>query len=535
MKLRAWIALVLSGALVVSTSLSAAGAGSSSSTWLFGLKPLKAPLTKKKVTLTMFASAAALAPPYNDMLLFKKLEKATNVHINWIQVAGQDATEKMNLTLASGNLPDAFFSAPLSPQQLVQYGKDGAFIPFNGLLKYMPNVQRIFKDSPTLKATVTAPNGQIYSLPGGEGLGHGHGWIGADPYFLFINKAWLTKLHLKVPTTLAQLHTDLVAFKKHIPGSIPMSYIEDWWCADIGDLFGGFGVADNGDHIMVRNGKVMFDAAQPQFRDAVNYFHKWASEGLIDQEAFTQSDKQYFAKGSSSPEKVGAFIWWESTEFVTPAHDKDYTLVGPLAGPKGIKEVGFSNGYWAGPGSFVITKSDKDPVLTAKWIDLLFAPYEAAQLHWGPLGDVFALNKKGELVYKPLPAGVAMGEYRQKVSASMGVILPQWFGKYVAPEARAEVRIQRVKKIFAPHMEKQHYPFGAVYFTQDELKTLAPIQTNINNYVKKMKATWLLRGGVTGGWSSYLGTLRGMGLDQMLKILQTALDRYAKHGGKLDA
>jgi len=470
--------------------------------------------------------------------VFKRLEKATNVHIKWNNVPGDSAAEKLNLLLASGNLPDAFYSAPLSAQQFVQYGTNGAFIPLNPLLKYMPNVQRILDADPTLKQMVTAPDGNIYSLPGGEGLGSGHGWIAANPFFLFINKTWLSKLHLPVPTTLTQLHTDLLAFKNSSPAGknvIPMSFIEDFWCADIGGLFGGFGVPDGNDHLLVRNGKVLYSAVQPGYKQAINYFHTWAQEGLIDREALTQSVQQYFGKGQATPERVGAFIWWESTEYVSPAHDNDYALVGPLAGPSGTNDVTFLDGYWAGPGAFEITKANKNPILTAKWINLLYAPYEAAQLHWGPLGDVFKLSKTGELVYKPLPAGVAMGEYRQKVSAAMGIILPQWFGKYVAAEDRANVRIGRVKTVFAPHMEKQHYPMGAVYFTKDELQQLARVQTNIANYVKRTRATWLLNGGADQQWDSYVQALHSMGLDRMLQIYQTALDRYVQHGGKLDA
>jgi putative aldouronate transport system substrate-binding protein len=495
-------------------------------TWKFPFQKMS-PVAKQKVTLSMFMPANPNVPDFNKLKIFQDLENNTNVHINW--VSGQ-----LNTLIAGGDLPDAFVNAGFTPQQLAQYGQDGAFLSWNQYLKYMPNVEKIFKEYPSLKTISTAPNGQIYSLPGGEGFGIGHTSIFADHHFLFINKKYLDQIHQPVPTTLTQLHDDLLAFKTKLGVSIPMSFNEQAWAGDIAQLFGGFGLPDNLEHIVVRNGKVIFTAAQPEYKTAIDYFNSWVKEGLIDPEALTEKPEQYAAKEASG--KLGAFIDWDET----PAdnHQQDYVLVGPLAGPTGTVDVGFDNFYWAGPGAFVMTKSNPDPVLTAKWINLVYAPYQASQMHWGPAGndqnDIFNMNKNGELVfssfYKTLDN---YGAYRGKVSANMGVILPDWLNTYVAPEPRAQVRLDRIKNVFAPHMEEQHYPFGAVYFTPEENSQLTTLQTNINNYVNQNRATWLLKGGADQQWDSYSATLNNMGLKQYLNILQTALDRYVKAGGKL--
>jgi putative aldouronate transport system substrate-binding protein len=63
--------------------------------------------------------------------------------------------------------------------------------------KNMPNLTRRLKERPDLKVLVTSPDGHIYSLPRAEESG-----LAAVPYFTSINKAWLDKLGLKMPTTL---------------------------------------------------------------------------------------------------------------------------------------------------------------------------------------------------------------------------------------------------------------------------------------------------------------------------------------------
>ncbi|GMA59371.1 hypothetical protein GCM10025858_38740 [Alicyclobacillus sacchari] len=287
----------------VGQQAAATAAATPSETWDFPFTKTQ-PLSKHKVTLTMYIPTNPNVSNYNNLEIFRNLERDTNVHIDW--VGGN-----INTLIAGGNLPDAFVNAGFTPQQLAQYGEDGAFISWNQYLKYMPNVQKIFQEYPSLKEISTAPNGQIYSLPGGEGFGQGHTSIFADHHFLFINKKYLAEIHQPVPTTLAQLHADLEAFKTKLGITYPMAYNEQAWAGDIAQLFGGFGLPDNNEHIVVRNGKVIFTATQPQYKAAIDYFHTWFQQGLIDPESLTENGNQYAAKEASG--KLGAFIDWDET------------------------------------------------------------------------------------------------------------------------------------------------------------------------------------------------------------------------------
>ncbi len=487
------------------------------------------PIVDQPLTLRITAQkAGSLTPNFDQMELFKRLEPQTNVKVEWTNIASADYQDKKNLLLASGDLPDAFWNTGFNDQDIATYGGNGTLIPLEGLIdQYAPNLKKVFERRPEVKQAVTAPDGHIYTLP----FAVEFGGIGATPFFHVINKAWLDKLGLKMPTTLDELHDVLVAFKTKDPNGngkadeVPFSFIFNWWCADIGDLFGAFGMPDNLDHRIVRDGKVIFTAVQPEYKEAIAYFHKWVEEGLIDPESFSQDSKVYLAKGKTQDETLGSYIWWEIEEVVGPDRAKDYALVPPLAGPGGKVDVGHSNGSEYGRGGFAITKANKHPEITMRWVDLMYDPYMSAQVIWGPLGIIYEKDPSGMLVNKELPPGTSMGEFRQTVAPEgVGVILSDDFGKVVDMEPRAKQRIKDLNEVYKPKMEKEWYP--SVFFTPQETEQLSTQETDIKNFVNQQRAKWLVDGGIEEEWDGYVAQLQQMGLDQMIKVYQDALDRY---------
>ncbi|WP_139905563.1 ABC transporter substrate-binding protein [Clostridium thermarum] len=528
-------------ALLITSSLFAAGCKKNTTdttennTITNNLNETGLPIVNEKITLKIVSPKAPLAPNYNEMTLFKNLEETTNVHIEWNNIPEADYQEKKNLLLASGDLPDAFYNAGFSDFDLTKYSEDGTIIPLDDLIdKYMPNVKKLLENNPDIKDFITSPDGKIYSLPHGEEMGSGQEWIAANPYFFFINKNWLDKLGMEVPTTLDELHDVLVAFRDKDPNGNgkkdenPMSFIHMWWCADIGNFFGSFGLGDPNDHLAVIDGKIVYTAAQEQYKEAIAYFHKWVEESLIDKESFTQTSdpNALFAKGKTPEVTLGSFIWWEETEIVGPDREKDYVLVGPLKGPNGEQKIARMNGSPFSRGSFVITKDNKYPEVTARWIDQHYEPKMTAQMHWGPIGEVYE-EKDGKLVNLPLPEGVAMGEFRQKVAPNgVGVVTAEDFETIVDMEERAKVRIERVKT-FIPYMEKENIP--ALFFTPEEVEKKNLIESDLKDYVNKKRAQWLMSGGIEKEWDSYINDLKKIGYEEYVKIIQTAYDRQVSN------
>ncbi|WP_255286700.1 MULTISPECIES: ABC transporter substrate-binding protein [unclassified Bacillus (in: firmicutes)] len=490
------------------------------------------PIVDKQVTLNIVSPKAALAPDYSKMVIFDRLQKATNVKIKWNNIPGDGYQEKKNLMLASGDLPDAFYSSGFSDHDLVQYGQNGTIIPLENLIdKFSPNLKKLFEERPELKKVVTAPDGHIYSLPRAEEMD----LIGM-PNIMFINKAWLDKLGLKMPTTLEEYHDVLKAFKEKDPNGngkkdeIGLTFWYNGWCGNEGDLIGLFGMPDapfEADHRIVRDGKVLYAAIQPEFKEALKYFNGWVKEGLIDPEVVTQKTEQLFAKGKTQNPTLGSFIWWENTEVVGPDRVKDYVVLPPLKGKDGKIVIGRSNYSEYGRDAFVITSANKNPEITMRWVDQLYEPKMSAQINWGPVGEIYEEDANGMLVNKELPAGVAMGELRQKVApGGPFAVLKEDFGKVVDMEPRAKERLQILDQYYRPYMVKESYP--SIFFSPEELEVINTIEPEIKEFVKQKEAQWLIEGGIDKEWDAYVKQLNDMGLEKLMKVYQKGLDRYNK-------
>ncbi|HBU83893.1 MAG TPA: ABC transporter substrate-binding protein [Paenibacillus sp.] len=488
------------------------------------------PIVNEPVSLKMVSPKAALAPEYSQMEIFKKLEEQTNVKIEWENIPDTDFTEKKNLLLASGDLPDAFYGAGFSDYELVNYGTDGTILPLEDLIdQYAPNLKALLERRPDIKSSITAPDGHIYGLPSWE-----ENNLGTNPFFHVINKKWLDKLGLKMPQTLDEYTEALVAFKTQDPNGngkadeIPLSFMHMQWCMDIAGIFGAFGLPDNMEHRVVRDGKVIFTATQPEYKEALKYFNeKWYKQGLIDPESFTQDAAQYLAKGKTTTETLGSYIWWEVDEVVGTERSEDYALLSPLKGPDGDQSIGRGNGGGPGRGAFVITKENQNPEITMRWIDQQYEPYMAAQIHWGPLDVVFKKDENGKLVNLPIPEGTSAGEFRQKVAPGAGgpgVITIEDLGKVVDLEPRAQQRVKDLEKYYDPYMEEENYP--SIFFEPEELDKINRIEPELIKYVNTQRGKFIVDGGVDEQWDSYVKNLDKMGLNELMEIYQKGLDRY---------
>ena len=173
---------------------------------------------KEKAELSFITSAPATSTQNpNERIIFKRLEKETNVHIDWTCFVADQFSDKKNLALAQfGNLPDGLFNAGMSDYDLLRYAKQGIIIPLENLIdKYMPNLQAVFEKYPEYRTMCTAPDGHIYSFPWIEQLGAGKEAIQAIGDIPYINKKWLDYLGLEVPTTTDELEQVLIAFRDH--------------------------------------------------------------------------------------------------------------------------------------------------------------------------------------------------------------------------------------------------------------------------------------------------------------------------------
>lgn len=201
----------------------------------------------------------------------------------------------------------------------------------------------------------TFPDGHIYSL--GKRL-PARPKTSNQPT---INKAWLDRLGLEVPTTLEELEDVLRAFKTQDANGngdpndeIPIFGISNY-------LLLPFGYDAIDSDMILRNGEVYYAATSDEYKEGLKWLQKMYAEGLIDPESFTQDDTMKNAK-YQAPEasRVGfADTWIPDAQF--GQWSDEYIVIEPIAGPDGQAHAyGDKNGVGAlGRNEVVITKDCK--------------------------------------------------------------------------------------------------------------------------------------------------------------------------------
>lgn len=176
-------------------------------------------------------------------------------------------------------------------------------------------------------------------------------------------------------------------------------------------------------------------------------------------------------------------------------------------------------------GAFAITSANKYPAATMRWVDRLYDPVMSAETRWGPIGVTLEYNADGILVQIPAKAGESEGERRQKVAPGGPCITTrEHFETVVAPEPRAKERQDMCREFYEPHRANDAYP--PVMLSNEELQQIADAQTEINTYVGRQFATFIVEGNIDAEWDSYVAQLESMGLSKVVEVYQAAYDRY---------
>ena len=490
----------------------------------------------------------------NNRTIFKRLEEATNVHVEWRTIQSDQWGDKITLEMSNAKtLPELVFNAGFGDTDLQKYAKQGAIIALEDYIdSCMPNLQKVFEQAPEYRVMCTDENGHIWALPWIEQLGYEKTAIQTVGSSMpFINKGWLDFLGLEVPTTVDDFEAALIAFRDNadklaaefgIEGSIiPMSFImndQDPYLLING--FGeGVGDVDIGRHIAVNSDKqVICSATLEGFKKGTEWMHKLYEEGLIDPEAFTQEWSTYVAKGKSG--RYGVCFSWDVANIAQVSMDdliagKSWVPLPALTAD--VRNITPQNGsYTSGfdRGRCVVTALCKNPELVCSWLDLMYDPMQSPQNNWGTYGedvefDIFEMstNDAGEPMLKHTWLGDASPvEVREAESVNGPLaILDSYYGKYVTLPDDAAYRLNWIKDIYTPDMNTE-YVYPNVFMNAEDNKECSNLSADITKRINTAKSDWVMNGFTDADWEQFQNDLKAYGLDKYLEIHQKYLDAY---------
>ena len=136
------------------------------------------PLTTEPVTfkIAIGRQVLDLSDNFNEKLAAQNAEADTGIHIEWVELITDSSTERVNLMLASGDMPDAFVATLTEAQVSKNLSQ---FVVLNDMIEqYAPNIKAQYDAVEGLWDKVTMTDGNIYTLATGA-YTNPENWAGA--------------------------------------------------------------------------------------------------------------------------------------------------------------------------------------------------------------------------------------------------------------------------------------------------------------------------------------------------------------------
>lgn len=490
---------------------------------------------KTDVTLKYWMSLNSNANVTNmgDTPFFQELQKRTGVKMTFIHPPANQATESLNMMLASGELPDLiendWYNFPGGPEKAI---KDGYILKLNDVIeKNSPNLKGYLKSKPDVDKLVKTDNGSYYVYPflrGDEVLTVFYGGM--------MRKDWLDELSLKAPTTIDEWYTVLKAFKEKKGSEAPLSFVmvpnNDTPFINGDAIIGAYGISKT---FYVDNGKVKFGPAQPEFKDFLNTMRKWYQEGLIDKNVATSDTKAVDANITNG--KSGATFGYNGGtlgKYLTAMKEKDpkFDLVAVpyptlKAGEKA--KLGQKDFAYSPNGSVAITTKCKNVDIAAKLLDYGYGAEGSTLYNFGIEGTSYKMEN-GKATYTDL---VMKNPEKLSIAQAMSkYIRASSYGPFVQDKGYIEQYLQMPQQKNAVNVwgntDAVKYKLPRVTPTPEESTQLAKIKNEVDTAVDEYMIKVILGADSVDNFDKYADKLKKMNIDKALEIYQTALDRFNK-------
>ena len=511
-------------------------------------EPLTLPIVKQPLALTywcpMSSNVSATMKTFAEIGCYMELEKRTGIRLDFQHPPLNQEQEQFNLLTASGTYPDVIeynwlTNAPGGPARFL---KDGVIVRLNDLIdRYAPNLKKVLSDHPDWRKQIVTDEGDIYAFP----------FIRSDVRLLVstglaMRQDWLDKVGVKAPTTLDEWRGVLTAFKQRDPNGnsksdeLPLST----WASSPGPGGGSRGAFSRysfvgawgiGMEWYQENGAIKYGPLQPQFREFLSLMAQWYKEGLIDPDVFATNQNAFDAKvtnnligaasmqGGNGIGKYAGLMAGKGSFKLVPVQQ-------PTLKPGDKILLGGRDNNYPGQGSAAITTSNKHVTETVKLLDYAYSPEGSLLFNFGIEGTSYTMvngvpTYTDAVLHDPkVPSAQQISRFARGNFNGPFVQDVRYITQYYElPEQKKALEVWTL-----PTNEKLLPPIS---ITQDEGKKFATTMTDINTrFDEVFTRVWSGKTSLDE-WDGFVKALPGMGINDALKIQQTALDRYNKRPG----
>lgn len=263
---------------------------------------------KVKISIGMGSSAKIIS--LQDNALTKWLEDTTGYDIEIIEYAGgTDIATQISTTIAARqDLPDILWGVSVNNSTISTYGKEGYFVDLKSHYDDKEGAAKVFwtrmdeclseyQREYVLSKMTDPDTGGMYGVPTIE-----TSLVDGLDYMMWINREWLDKLQLEVPTTTEELYDVLVAFRDKDPNGngvkdeIPlMGTQKSSGPAQAINFLVNLFIYFNDSHLWQDyngDGQIESIYTQEKYREALKFINKLYKEKLLTTMIYTASSSE---------------------------------------------------------------------------------------------------------------------------------------------------------------------------------------------------------------------------------------------------
>lgn len=482
------------------------------------------PIVNEPITLSVFGSRDQNQGEWKDMLFFQKYQEMTGITLDLQEVPAQGFDEKKNLLFASNELPDIILRSTLTEEQISMYGvASGQLLQLDPYLEeYAPVLYGIMQENEMVKTALTASDGHIYTMPQLD-----FSDTGKMGFKQWINKEWLEKLGLEIPTTTDELKQVLIAFRDNDPNGngeadeIPMGIRE---ISSVYVLGGSWGLEHQlEDTVNIEDGQVKYWLTEDRFKEYLEYLSDLYAQGLIWQDYY-KSDNRPNWRSNLANAQFGVFYMPYSDVFINV--EDQFTGFEPLKGPHGDQ-------MWAdattgtGKGAYAISSTCEYPEAAVRWADYFYSEEGSVFCRYGVEDETFTYSADGipQINEEILNAEEGFMTALGKINMVPGGGIPQLITNKTDGIVTSDLT-KEVSAILVPFLPETVYPQPSLDDMSQE--RINAIRQDLIKYRDESVTKFIIGEWGFDQWDTYCETLEKIGLSEMQQIYQDAFDALYK-------
>lgn len=478
------------------------------------------PIVNEEITLRVLTQDSA----YNtytraaDAGMWEWLEEQTGIHFEVESYSAEELKQKLPLIMSTpDDMPDLFIRCDMTDGDILQYGSNGQLLMLDDYIEeYGTNIKEAFDTLDYAYGAAASADGHIYALPAYN--------ASASHCAYSMNSRFLENAGVEeVPTTLEELYEAFKAMKASDANGDGIVGNEIMWSSQTQtfkrEALSMVGIACywpwQGCIFDAKDDEVYFVPTSEEYKYLLGYLNKFYTEGMLDNEIFTQTTSEWSAKVDADLVFMGEAL--DDPEASNFKGRTGYFYAAPLT--SAVSEDPFyvvGAPYQTGIGS--IAANTEYPEVCVLLLDYLFSEDASKVSKWGLEGVDYKVVTEEPWILDRVDPEVSI------TGGPTSILMPRWLrDEWIQP---ADTTLKKERDELVAEYGKMGWQ-NYVHFTTEESDQIAVLSTDLGLFCDDYYV-----GFITGeydlekDWDEYVKQCNSMKLDELTDIYQAAYNRY---------